>query len=296
MHSKYALLIQHSFLTYSHSLYLEVWLEQGLLGVCALLWLMVSLYQAAWVHKETRCDLLFQSTWLGLTATFVHGVTDARQYEDWWCWLPFFGLLGLNGAVLLRQSVDVQQRHRWLVPAGVVGAFVLVVATTLFPWSATYHANRGCMVQARADLAPSLDDSQRVALRQKAFDHYRRAVLIDPDNRTARQRLGLMLVDETRFDEGVEHLEVAWQADSGNTTTRKALGLAYVWVGELGEAQPLLQDVPDIVEDLNVWGWWRGTQGQMDQSLNAYRMSLLLEPDQPEVQERVEQLEAELAR
>jgi hypothetical protein len=68
-----------------------------------------------------------------------------------------------------------------------------------------------------------------------------------------------------------------------------------VWVGELERARPLLQDVPDIVEELNTWAWWRTTQGQMEQSVNAYRTSLLLEPDQPGVRERLEQLERESA-
>jgi tetratricopeptide (TPR) repeat protein len=294
VHSRYALLIQYAFLSYSHNLYLEAWLEQGLLGIAALLWLMASLYQAAWTHRKAGDGLLFQSTWIGLTAILIHGITDARLYEDLWCWLPFFGLLGLNGGVLLRSDIDDGRRHHWLIPAGVAGAFLIVVAVALLPWSATYHANQGCVVQARADLAPTLDDGQRTILRQQAAEHYRRAIQIDPDNRTARQRLGLILIGEARFDEGVGHLEVAWQVDPGNTTTRKALGLAYVWVGELEKAQPLLSDVPGIVEELNVWGWWRGTQQQMEQSLNAYRMSLLLEPDQPEVQEQVERLGAEL--
>jgi O-antigen ligase len=295
VYARYALLIQHPFLTYSHNLYLEAWLEQGLLGVVALLWLMAALYQAARAYAKPGSDLLFESTWLGITAVFVHGVTDARQYADLWCWLPFFALLGLSGGVLLRRLTSIHRRRDWLLPAGVLGVFLLVVAVALFPWPATYHVNQGCVLQARADLAPSLNDEQRVALRQQAIDHYQRAVQIDPDNRTARQRLGLMLVEAARFGEGVEHLEIAWQADPGNTTTRKALGLAYVWVGELERAQPLLQDVPGMVEELNVWGWWRGTQQQMEQSLNAYRMSLLLEPDQPEVREQVEQMEAELS-
>jgi O-antigen ligase len=296
VYSRYALLIQHLFLTYSHNLYLEVWLEQGLLGITALLWLMAALYQAVWTHKGGDVDPLFQSAWIGITVILVHGVTDARQFQDLWCWLPFFALLGLTGAILLRGSNGVRRGRCELFSAVVVGAFLLVVVVVLFPWSAAYHANQGCLLQARAELAPSLDEGQRAVLQQQAADHYRRAIRIDADNRTARQRLGLLLVEELQFEAGVEHLEVAWQADPGNTTTHKALGLAYVWVGDLENARPLLLDVRDIVKELNVWGWWWGTEQQMEQSLNAYRMSLLLYPNQPEVQERVEQLEAEWGR
>ncbi|MGB5934149.1 MAG: tetratricopeptide repeat protein, partial [Anaerolineae bacterium] len=141
---------------------------------------------------------------------------------------------------------------------------------------------------------PALDDGPRAALRQQAVDHFRRAIEIAPLKRTAQQRLGLILLEETRFEEAVEHLETAWQADPDNTTTRKGLGLAYVWLGSVEKAYPLLENIPDIVYELNIWGWWWGTQQRMEQSLNAHRMSLVLEPDQPAVQERLQQLESEL--
>ena len=58
---------------------------------------------------------------------------------------------------------------------------------------------------------------------------------------------------------------------------------------------PLLQDVPDIVYELNIWGWWRSDQQQTQQAINAYRMSLLLAPDQPQVRDRLNRLERESA-
>ena len=289
VYAKYALLIQHAFLYHSHNLYLEAWLEQGLPGITALLWLMAALYQAARTRARPGADLLYQSTWLGLTATFLHGITDARQYVDLWCWFPFFGLLGLDAAILLRRSPP---GRRWTFPAGVVGVFLAAVLVSLHPLPATWHADLGCVLQARGDLPESLDDGQRAALRQQAANQYRRAIQIAPHDRTAQQRLGLVLMEEARFQDAVGHLQVAWQADPKNSTTRKALGLAYVWVGELEKARPLLQDVPDIVYELDIWGWWRATQGQMEQSLNAYRMSLLLDPNQPQVREKLEQLES----
>lgn len=293
--SRYVLLIQVPFLTYSHNLYLEVWLQQGLLGAVAWVWLMAALYQAARPPAKPGPDFLYQATWLGLTATFVHGLCDARQYVDLWCWFPFFGLLGLDAAILLRRAHATPQWRRWMIPAVLVGVFLVAVFVSLSSVSATWHANLGCVLQARADLPASLEDGQRAALRQEAADHYRRAIQVAPHDRTAQQRLGMMLADENRFHESVEHLQMAWQADPENTTTHKALGLAYVWVGEPERAKPLLQDVSDIVQELNVWGWWRGTQQQTEQSIDAYRMSLLLDPDQPEVRERLEQLEMEPA-
>jgi len=92
-------------------------------------------------------------------------------------------------------------------------------------------------------------------------------------------------VDAGRYEEGVAHLELAYQAAPSSFATRKALGLAYVWVGRLDEAEPLLRGVKDIVQELNTWGWWRSTQGEMELAANAYRMSLRLEPGQAAVQQ-----------
>jgi len=292
--SRYALLIGPPFLTYSHSLYLEVWLQQGLLGTIVWTWLIAAFYQATRTYAKPGSDLLHQGTWLGVTSILVYGLVDARQYVDLWCWFPFFALLGLEAAIVSRRGGVVPPRRHWVLPAGVAGAFLVALLAGFHPLPATWHANLGCLMQARADLQPALDDGPRAALRQQAVDHFRRAIEIAPLKRTAQQRLGLILLEETRFEEAVEHLETAWQADPDNTTTRKGLGLAYVWLGSVEKAYPLLENIPDIVYELNIWGWWWGTQQRMEQSLNAHRMSLVLEPDQPAVQERLQQLESEL--
>jgi len=44
VYSKYALLIQVPFLTYSHNLFLEIWLDQGLLGILSFLSLIAAFY------------------------------------------------------------------------------------------------------------------------------------------------------------------------------------------------------------------------------------------------------------
>ncbi|HDQ73034.1 MAG TPA: tetratricopeptide repeat protein [Chloroflexi bacterium] len=291
--SRYALLIQVPFLTYSHNLYLQVWLEQGLLGIVAWLWTLAVFYQATFTYSKRGPDLLYQATWLGLTANLLHGFTDARQYVDLWCWLPCFALLGLNAAIVSRRSRRRPRQWRWPISAGVALLFLIVVLVSLHPLPAAWHANQGCVLQARGDLSDPLTDVQRTDLRREAEARYRQAIHIASLNRTAQQRLGLILVDQNRFQEAVEHLALAQQADPHNTTTHKGLALAYVWTGELEKARPLLQDVPDIVQELNTWGWWRSTQDQIEQSINAYRISLLLAPEQPEVRERVEQLEKE---
>ena len=125
MYSRYELLIQVPFLYYSHNLFLEIWLEQGLLGIASWIAVLVSVYVSAWSVRGTLKDLRFESTWIGLTAIFLHGVTDARQYQDLWCWLPFFTLLGLNASLLITAPAPLKRPVQRFLPAAAALLFIL---------------------------------------------------------------------------------------------------------------------------------------------------------------------------
>jgi hypothetical protein len=42
--------------------------------------------------------------------------------------------------------------------------------------------------------------------------------------------------------------------------------------------------------ELNTWGWWWGTHQLIDQARYAYQVSLMLDANQPEVQEALDDL------
>ncbi|MBC7249635.1 MAG: O-antigen ligase family protein [Anaerolineae bacterium] len=299
VYSRYVLLIQVPFLTYSHNLFLQVWLNHGVLGILAFTWLIAAFCALVW-RVGRRGDALFQGAWLGVAAILLHGLSDARQYADGWTFFPFFVLLGLAVASW-RVSESANQRvsesahrrgGRWVWMVGVITLGVMGLLAWQ-PLAAMAYANAGALLQARAQLTEGLSDEQRSDLIQQAVSDYQRAVSLDADNRTAQQRLGMLALDARRLDEAVTHLEAAYNADPTNATTHKALGLAYTWAGRFDEAGQLLADVPEIVEELNVWGWWWGTQGESEWAANAYRVSLLLEPGQPGVRDRLSALESE---
>jgi tetratricopeptide (TPR) repeat protein len=150
---------------------------------------------------------------------------------------------------------------------------------------AVVHANLGSVYQAKGELTPNLTDGERQLYLHLARAHHDKAISYAPGNHTAQQRLGRLAVDTGHYEEGVAHLELAYQAAPSSFATRKALGLAYVWVGRLNEAEPLLRDARDIVQELNTWGWWRSTRGEDRLAINAYQMSLRLEPGQAAIQQ-----------
>ncbi|MFW6116422.1 MAG: tetratricopeptide repeat protein, partial [bacterium] len=289
IYSRYVLMIQVPFLTYSHNLLLQVWLSQGLTGILAFVWLIVAFFLFVWKTARQQSGTLFAGAWLGVAAILLHGLSDARQYADGWTLPSLFALLGLAVASRRgnsgKRGFDGTSRLRKVGGIAVVGILAAILVLARRPLTSMAYANAGALSQARGELTEGLANGQRSALLKEATRYYEEAIAMDQDNRTAHQRLGMLAMDARRFNEAVGHLEVAHQADPANTTTHKALGLAYTWVGHLDQAAQLLAEVPDIVKELNVWGWWRGTQGEHEQAANAYRVSLRLQPEQPLVQE-----------
>ncbi len=126
VYSRFVLLIQVPFLTYSHNLFVETWLELGLAGFLAWIWLLAGLGWPAAAAAKSGRDLLYESSWVGLLAIALHGLTDARPYVDLWCWLPFFFLLGLNAFLYLRKNPE-KTKARFDHGAFILHRFRLVV-------------------------------------------------------------------------------------------------------------------------------------------------------------------------
>lgn len=294
VYSKYVLLIPHAFLSYSHNLYLTVWLGHGLLGVLGMGWLVVAF--GCLVVRERRKGHptpLLQAAWTGVVAILVHGLFDARQYVDLWTMWPLFVLLGL---AVSSSTIRAPKRTRKAAPSRQwkwVALTLLAVGCIVVwrPLAAVTCANLGTVKQAKAELAALPDDVKDSHLRA-AIANYERTLQLAPNNRTASLRLGNLAVAGGRYEEGVAHLEVAWRAAPEDPTTRKALGLAYTWVSEVDRAAELLKDTRDIVAELNTWGWWHGQEGRQQVAMNAYRTSLALKPDQPQVRSLLTTLES----
>jgi len=298
VYGRYALLIPVPFLLYSHNLWLEVWLQQGLLGIVGFVWLIAAFYAfvVRTIREKATASAAFHGAWLGVTAILLHGFFDAAQYAEPWVFLSLFALLGLAVATGSRDRQQVgNQRQSRVAVAGLlaIGLVALVGLAFWQPLASRVYVNRGALRQAQGDLVEELPEAERARLLAAARTDYERGLSLDPQSRPAHQRLGVLDINVGRYEEAVAHLEAAWQIDPHNTTTHKALGLAYVWMNRLDEAKPLLTNVPGIVEELNLWGGWRSRQGEKTLARNAYQMSLRLDPDQKDIQRALARLQGE---
>lgn len=287
-YSRYVLMIQVPYFTYSHNLFLQVWLEQGLLGLLALTTMAVTIGVRAWRGYRGGGNLLHEVSAAGLLAIYVHGAFDARQMVDLYTWLPFFAMLGMLAAA--GREIPGGRRD-WLIPAGSGLALLLVILASLGNLQATWSANLGSIHQAQVELGDHPDD--HMADRQAAKTLFEQAIAVNPMQRTARLRLGMLLLDERQFEAAVTNLDTAYTADPDNATTWKALGLAYAWRGEIARAAERLQRVPGMAAELNDWGGWWQSQGEVRLARYAYLTSLALAPDQPVIRAELEKLTEE---
>jgi hypothetical protein len=287
--SHHALLIQVPFLTYPHNLLLDQWLELGLPGALTWITLIAIVIVCGLAGERAALGRGFRGACLGLLATFVHGLSDARQSVDGWTWLPLFALLGLLAARLARAQIDAPRggvTAVFLTPA----ALLVIVMVALWPVNAAWDANRGGLHELRAQAAGESSAARGEAM-ASAEAAYADAIRIDPSQPTARRRLGILSMAQARYAEAVTHLEVAVASDPDNWTSRKALGLACTWTGDVERAAYLLGslDDPQIVGELNTWSSWRETRGELALARRAAQVSARLRPD-PEIARRIARL------
>lgn len=295
VYSRYELALAVPYLVYSHNLLLEIWLQQGILGAAAFIWLVVALFAALARNPDLKSDLRLQAAAAGLTATLLHGLVDARQYPSLWTWLPFFFLLGLYAARLLQAQPLPKPRLGWLLPAGVTAIFLILVLVLIWPPAAAWNVNRAGLLQTRAAFDKTLTPEQQKAMRNQSEVLFVQALAAKPGSTPIQRRYGLLLMEQERFDEAIPLLEQAHAAAPGHLATRKSLGLAFLWTGNLDRAGELLAGLPNILPELEGLAWEQYHDLHHDQAaLNAYLLLDRLNPGQDFIREMIATLQNRL--
>ncbi len=120
-------------------------------------------------------------------------------------------------------------------------ADVLDRALTLEPQSAALHRRRG-------------DLCRRMRERERAADHYARAVELDPDDEETRLKLALLLADLGRVDEALAELTDLVRRDPANAEAHFQRGLLlYTERGELEAALASVEKAIALEPDDAAW-------------------------------------------
>ncbi len=253
-YSSYALLTHVGHTVHAHNLWLNVWLEQGLLGFVALIGLVVN---ALWSRPDSSGWRLAALASLGII--LIHTLFDD----------PFYGYGGpLISLVFI--PLGLLKRNPAVGPARAVWALALigvVIALVLPQGRAALEANLGALDQTRAELSVyhwpevELQDVLREAGGVElgsAIGHYRAALALDATSAAANRRLGQIELARGEIDAACDHLQQA-NASAEQRATRQLLGECYALRGEVEQAVELWRTIDLSQGQLYAREWWYGT-------------------------------------
>jgi len=290
LYSQYILVIPFFMYGYSHNLYLDLALEQGIIGLA--IWMCITLICAVLIDSSIKnLDKLKPKNLFvfGLSASLIimliHGIADDPVYSNDWG-IPFlFFLPGLSTAIAnhkLEFSIKIERPFRF----GMMGFVFLLVMLFIFskPISATWHANIGAIKMAKIELSDwpvgEWDDGSRSHLLDEVKGNFLKALSFSPRNRSANYRLGLLSLSAHDFQQAAEYLETAISSSPEHRGIKKSLGYCYTWLGQNERAEYILQQIPEAHAEMEAYRWWWQEQGRNDLAENASQMAERLNTNQ----------------
>lgn len=274
------------YLDQAHNLYANVAVEQGALGLAALLGVLLAALWQGWQAARRGGREARWLGWAGLAgvATLAaHGLMEDAAYAPL-AGLPLFWVVGLSAAAAPQARGTEGRGGRVVALAGAL-LLLALLAVNIRAVAAAAYANLGAVRMARVDLANWPEggwvEGRGAALRP-AEQAFTEALNWDPAQRTAHHRLGLIALDRRDFSAAAAHLELAMRASPEHRGVRKVLAYAYLWSGRPESARELLQDLPEARGELaNYAGWWRA-RGRQDLAAAAAEMArALVSPADP---------------
>ncbi len=275
--STYAFLYHVPFLYHAHNLYLQITLEQGILGLLAFLGLLAgSIWSLARAlpSPDKSIRMLAVAVSVSLLAIAISGLADAEIYIGVLAPLVFlpagFALALEQVAPQTERPDSIGQRetkHSWRTwaSAGIILVVGIILVAALPGIQAQFQANLGAVDQTRSELSvyswpaygiqDELRRSPAVNL-DPAIRHYQAAIVLDPGNVTAQRRLGQIFISQGDYEAAIEHLQNAYDAAPEQRTTRQLLGEAYAVTGRIDEAAALWQTVNADEEKFRERYWW----------------------------------------
>jgi len=216
------------------------------------------------IGREPLVAVLFFAGTLGPALSFVDVYPMRYSFvADHFQYLAGIGLIVLGAAVL--------NRVPRVIPAMLV---VLLGALTWQQagiyrnpetlWRDTLAKNPDCWM-AHNNLGLLLSDQGRI---EEAMQHYHQSLQINPNNDEALYNLGVALAGEGRFDEAIENYRKAIQIDPNFGDALNNLGVALADEGRFDEAiknyHRALQISPDFPRALNNLAWLLATCPKAD--------------------------------
>jgi len=305
VHAAYALLIDTPFTAHAHNTFLEVWIEQGILGALALAWGgWVAIGWAGRALDRPQTPALGWAGLASLAAVVVHGTVDVVFYVE--RTLPLLGLvLGYAWLAAGPQPAPARRTAQTRTCGG-LGLVLFLAAGAFFhrPLLGAWHANLGAVEQTRQELRrydptafPTawLDPVRRTAPLGDAEAGFHRALAWQPGNRTALQRLAQIALSRGGYSQALHFTQTACDLGYGDAVSRLLHGDALVADGQLAAAVQAVHGLPWAARRLAFQGWFRYWQeSDYRRAAYAWQAALQLDPTNGQLQDLLQQAREKL--
>lgn len=308
VYSVYALLVDYPFIAHIHNAFLEVWFEQGILGIIALVW--ASLLILRWVWDALGKQQGNSWGWVGvagLVTVAIQGIFDVVFYVE--RTLPLMGFVGAYAWLLHSPNNRTSNKsfvslNKWLIAVGVVA---ILVGGIFFHRQviSSWHANVGAFTQSYLELShfnamakdgPRLDQVRQSLDLSTAEDAFHKALDWNKKNGTARQRLAGIAMSRGEYSTALELMEAAWDQGHDDRVTLMLYGDALVAMGQPEQAAAVLLYLPEAINRLLGQAGYRYLSADdYQRAADAYTTVLILEPDNTTAAQGLERTKKALA-
>lgn len=268
-YSSYVMLLHVGYQVHSHNLLLNVWLEQGLLGLAAFAWLLLAL-----VRRPAAPSWWRPAALMAVGVILLHGQVDDAFYGSRGVLILF-----LPWALITAPARSATAPARGAAAPARVGAgwaaarpFVwaavglLAAVILLLPGTrARFQANLGALRQTRAELAaytwpqwPLQDELRRSGAINlaPALAHFQAALALDATNVTANRRLGQIELSLGQYEAARRHLEAAYASAPDQRATVQLLGESYAIESQVDRAARLWRTIDLGQGQIALRTWW----------------------------------------
>ncbi|MBI3733166.1 MAG: O-antigen ligase family protein [Chloroflexi bacterium] len=263
VYQAYAYVSNGPLIPHAHNLFLQVAIEQGVLGLSALLYLLGRTALYAFRRGIPSARVGRGALWATVALMLVW-LVDAPGYGDRAAPFLFVGLSLAYAAWSLEiPPIDPKGFRNpsglGLSPAADLMALAALSALLILwvggqPLAAAY-ANAGALIQTRTELPqladpkhihPALDEARLAADLNTATGLLEQAQAIAPSDRTANERLGAIAWSLGDYEKSKLVLQAAYAGGSRTRATRLLLADALISLGLVGDALDVAGRLEDV--------------------------------------------------
>lgn len=309
VYSVYGMLIHVPYVAHAHNTFLQVWIEQGVLGFASLIWGCMLLMKLAWITLHNQEIIVWR--WIGLLSLAVvalHGLVDVVFYVE--RTLPLLGII-LGMAVW---RVDNPKESSLLAFPGkwknkglltLVGAFLILIVVYQNPLRAQLFSNFGALQQTSAELGvydprdfntKTLEDVRGEVDLSTAMMFFQNALAFNSTNRTANQRMAEINFSRGEYDTAYRYVDALWSVGFRDDVTRMLRSDILIATGNPEEAGRLVVGIPFGKERIMYQAfylYWRNAD--YVRAMQAWQAVLAIDPQNQRALEGVEQARKKLS-